>query len=188
MEDNKTPVVPQGNPASAQGAATAPDNQSQQLMVPKWRLDEAMTLYRETEAKLSATSKQLEEANKYKEQVDTLTTEIETLKASHEAEKITATRDTLLEKTLKDKVVDLDVVKKMLDLDKLTVEGEEVKGLDEQIKELQASKAFLFKKAQQIAPKSATPPKPADKSFAKQLAEKKVAQADVANKSVNYFK
>lgn len=187
MNNPAVPNVPQGDTAPTQGVATTPENQSQ-LMVPKWRLDEAMTLYRETEAKLSATNQQLEEANKYKAQVESLTAEIETLKAEHEAEKTNAQRDTLLEKSLKDKVVDLDVVKRLLDLDKLTIEGDEVKGLDEQIKELQTSKAFLFKKAQPVAPKSATPPKPAEKSFAKQLAEKKVAQGEVANKSVNYFK
>lgn len=55
------------------------------------------------------------------------------------------TKNFLIDKVLSNsKAKNLDVLKKQLDLEKVTLENNEIKGLDEQIKALQESDSYLF--------------------------------------------
>lgn len=172
-----------------QGSATEPQNQQSSLSIPKWRFDETMQLYRDTESKLGAVSKELEAAKKAQERVAQLEKEMDDLKKGYELEKQNTKRDSAIDAVIKDKAVDLDVVKKLIDMSKLSFdEAGGLKGLEEQVKILQESKPYLWKKAKPVATPSASGTQQPEKSYAAKLAEKKVAMMNHTAKSKNYFK
>ena len=176
----------QGLNNQAQGAAKAPETAD--LMIPKWRFDEANKMRQETEAKLASTLKELEQAKAKDDRIAELEKQIKDMQASYDLEKSTAKKKSAVETALKDKTVDLDVVFKLLDMDKVTFnDAGELQGLEEQVKALQESKPYLWNKAKPVAPKSATANTRPEKTFAQKLAEAKAKQLGVTAKAKNYF-
>lgn len=115
---------------------------------------------------------------KWKEKYEALLAE----NAAKAAEAEEAKRHDKIVKCLED-AYDPDLVYGMLKQDKITVEGEEVKGIAEQVKELKKAKPFLFKPVGQIA-KPAPGAKKIETSFGKELA-KQIAPKPVQKSS--YF-
>lgn len=185
-QDTTVTTMPQGQGNGAQGAAIAQGQAD--LMIPKWRFDEATKLHREAEVKISELTKQLEETKTKDTRIAELEKELQDLKDAQAAEKVQAKKDAAIELAIKDKAIDMDVVKKLLDMEKIAIDDKDVvTGLEEQVKELQTSKPFLWKKAQAVAAKSSTMSTKPERSFAQKLADKKVKQLGVAAKSKNYF-
>lgn len=185
MPDESQIQSPAQQAGQSQGAATA---QQTELMIPKRRYDEVNQLYREAELKLSEMSKQIEGLKTKDDKIAQLEKQIKDMQASYDLEKASAKKVSAIDSAIKDKTVDADVVKKLLDMDKISLDDTgAVKGLDEQLKELQAAKPYLWKKAQTVAQKGSTPATKPEKSFAQRLAEQKVKQLNVVAKSKNYF-
>lgn len=190
VEGNSLPVdnnKPEGLNNQAQGAATA-QNQQADLMIPKWRFDEANKSKQETEMKLASALKELEQSKTKDDRIAELEKQIKDMQASYELEKANAKKKTSILDAIKGKTVDEDVVMKLLDMDKVTFnDSGEIQGLDEQIKALQESKPYLWNKAKPVAQKSAAGANRPEKTFAQQLAERKAKQIGVIAKSKNYF-
>ena len=185
-QNSQVDAQSQGLSNQAQGAAKAPETAD--LMIPKWRLDEANKMRQETEAKLASTLKELEQAKAKDDRIAELEKQIKDMQASYDLEKSTAKKKSAVETALKDKTVDLDVVFKLLDMDKVTFnDAGEIQGLEEQVKALQESKPYLWNKAKPVAPKSATANTRPEKTFAQKLAEAKAKQLGVTAKAKNYF-
>ncbi len=189
MADITTPPVDtqaQGAGNPAQDAAKA--SQPADLMIPKWRFDEATKLYRESEAKLAEALKEIEGYKAKDTKIAELEKQIKDMEASYALEKSNAKKESAIEAAIKDKTVDLDVVKKLLDNDKISFNDKgEIEGLDDQIKKLQTDKPYLWKKAAPVAKQSSAPASKPEKTFAQKLAEKKAAALGVTSKSKNYF-
>lgn len=178
--------LPEGHSGQPQGAAIAP--QPAELNIPKWRFDDVVQQLRDTEAKLTKVSGELDIANKSKEHALELEKQIADLKKGYELEKVNAKRESAIEKAISDKAVDLEVVKKLIDSAKISFDDKDgVTGLEEQIKELQTNKPFLWKKAEAISAKASAASNKPEKTFAQKLAETKIAQVNVAAKAKNYF-
>lgn len=117
--------------------------------VPKTRLDEELSKIKDHRATISTLTKQLEEAKKAGESVTTLQATIDSLKSDIAQRDATITgmkRSGKIQAALvKAKVRDAAVVEKLLDASKI---GEDDKGnltgLDDQVKALKESSAYLF--------------------------------------------
>ena len=131
--------------------------------VPRDRLNEANEARKQAESQLAERDKQLTELKKTAGDNEELKKQIETLQSDNKAAKEKFAADL---KALKidnavstaltvAKAKNVKAVKALLDLNKITIEGDEVKGINEQIKELVkgADTSFLFDAQQQ-------PPKP----------------------------
>lgn len=176
---------PQGQGSPAQGAATA--QQNTELMIPKRRFDEVTQKFNETEAKLAEALKEIETYKSKDTKISELEQKIKDMEASYALKEATAKKMSAIDKAIGDTSIDAEVVKKLLDMEKISYDEKEgLKGFDEQYKELQKNKAYLFKKATAIAQKSATASQATD-SFAKTLAKAKVKQSSITAKSKNYF-
>ena len=163
----------------------APSNDT---MVPKYRFDEVNKKYQEAEAKLTEMQKQVDEAKAKDERIAALEKELQDTKSGYELEKMNAKRAAAIDAAIKDKVVDAEVVQKLLDMEKISFdESGAVKGLDEQLKGLQESKPYLWKPAKPVAKTGGKQGDPVPDSFAKKLAEKKKAELGVTAKMKNYF-
>lgn len=79
-----------------------------------------------------------------KKQLDEMTSNYKTAKDEADARVMEIQKSSAIKLALSNKVHDVDIVTSQLDLDKITVDGDEVKGLDEQVTALQESKGFLF--------------------------------------------
>ena len=177
---------PQGQGSPAQGAATAP--QATELMIPKRRFDEVTQKFNEAEARLAEALKEVEAAKSKDSKISELEQKIKDMEASYALKEATAKKMSAIDKAIGDTSVDPDVVKKLLDLDKITLDEKEgLKGFEEQYKELQKNKAYLFKKAAPIVPTGAGKATTQTESFAKTLAKEKVKAGGIVAKSKNYF-
>jgi hypothetical protein len=176
----KTPgAADTGSGASNTGGDTA---------IPKYRFDEVAKAKAELELKVTNLQKEVESKAELQKKVDELTAELESTKKGYETEKTEAKRQEAIKKAIGDKVVDLEVVGKLLDMEKITFDEKgELKGLDEQIKELQKSKPFLFKTPEKKVTNSQSTGGTPEKSFAKTLAERRVAQQTASKKIKNFF-
>lgn len=169
-----------------QGAATA--QHQTELMIPKRRFDEVSQMYRDSVAKNSELQKAVESYKEKDNKIAELEKQLKDLQASYELKEANAKKASAIDLAIGDKAIDADVIKKLLDMDKISINDKgEVEGLEDQIKMLQKDKAFLFKKAQPVMTKSATPPAKTEKSFARKLAESKVSATSVTAKAKNYF-
>lgn len=183
MENNNTP-----NPAPTPQPAPKAPAPKPEITIPKHRFDEVSKAYAETQEALKAAQAELEESRKAQERVAELEKALEDLKQQYEQEKQTAQLNRLIDAALEGKVIDIDVVKKLLDFEAITIDEKgNLKGLNEQLETLKKEKAFLWKAQKPVAPKSAKPNAPAGKSFAKKLAESKVKALGVAGKARHYF-
>lgn len=179
--------MPQGQVTDpAQGTATVP--QSTEFMIPKRRLDEVTQMYRDSVAKNSELQKEIENAKQKDAKIAELEKKIKDMESSYELEKSNAKKASAIDKAIGDTAIDAEVIKKLLDMDKISINDKgEVEGLDDQIKLLQKDRAFLFRKSQPVASKSATAPARAEKSVAQKLAEKRVTAMSASAKAKNYF-
>jgi hypothetical protein len=122
--------------------------------VPKERFSQVTTEKNDYKQQLADRDKQLTDLQGKVKDNETLTQEIEKLKASNST---TATEyekklqqiqyDVALSNALKDsKAKDVNLIKALLDKDKLKVNGEEVVGLKEQLEAIKKDKDYLFEK------------------------------------------
>ena len=157
-------------------------------MIPKHRFDEVLRKAKEYETKVTELNAKLEAVGAKDAKIAELEAKIQELNTGYEAEKVKAKKTGIIKEKIGDRVVDLDLVISLLDLDAIKVNEEgKIKGLNAQVTELQKSKPYLWKKAEKIVrPGAGTPPK-TEKTFAQKLAEKKVASNATVEKGKNYF-
>lgn len=179
--------VPQGQGADpTQDAAKA--SQQTEFMIPKRRFDEVSQMYRDSLAKNSELQKEIESSKQKDAKIAELEKKIKDMESSYELEKANAKKASAIDKAIGDTAIDAEVIKKLLDMDKISINDKgEVEGLEDQIKLLQKDRAFLFKKSLPVASKSATPATRPEKSVAQKLAEKRVTAMSASAKAKNYF-
>lgn len=160
-----------------------------ETMIPKYRFDEINQKYQASEQKLAEYVAKDAEYSKKDEKIAALEKELADTKASYEKEQNDAKRMDAIKKGLGDSVQDVDVMLKLIDLDKVTIDDSgKLTGLSEQIETLKKDKPFLFKAAPNPVDPNGNGNKPAEKSFAAKLAEKKASVSKTAAKGAkDYF-
>lgn len=159
-----------------------------EFMIPKHRFDEVSRKAKEYETKVTELNAKLEAVGAKDAKIAELEAKIQELTTGHEAEKVTAKKTGIIKEKIGDRVVDLDLVISLLDLDAIKVNEEgKIKGLNAQVTELQKSKPYLWKKAEKIVRPGAGALPKTEKTFAQKLAEKKVASNATVEKGKNYF-
>ncbi len=121
-------------------------------MIPKHRFDEVNEEKKELKNQLEERDAQLKELKVKASGNDELTakiTELEKLnkatKEEYEAKMSVLKKETAIELKLKDeKAKNIKAVKALLDLEKVSLDGDNLVGLDEQLKTLKESDAYLF--------------------------------------------
>lgn len=121
-------------------------------LIPKDKYNELSEAKKKLEADLADRDKQLEDLSRAAGASEELKKQIEQLQTANKeaAEKYAAEiKDLQIKSAIKSaitgKVHDEDLVAGLIDREKLVLDGDKVVGLDDQIKSLQESKAFLFK-------------------------------------------
>jgi hypothetical protein len=176
--------------------------------IPKARFDEVNTAKKTADDALKDRDKQLEDLQKstgdaeaMKKQIETLQGENKTAKEKHDAEVKELRLGTAVKLALGGKVHDTDLVAGLLDKSKIELDdnGNVKAGLDDQIKALQTSKAFLFvpedKGGGQFQFKGAKPPEGGgsggegdkDGGFGKRLADFSKQNEGLAKAQQSYF-
>ena len=117
--------------------------------VPKTRLDEELGKLKDSRTTISTLTKQLEEAKKAGESVTTLQATIDSLKqqVTERDQTITGMKRSgkIREALTKAHVRDVAIVERLLDASKIGEDDKgELTGLDDQVKALKASSAYLF--------------------------------------------
>lgn len=112
-----------------------------QTTVPKSAFNDKNTKLKDLKAKLAERAEKQKDASEWKKQIADLTTDYENkLKAKDDA-----FNDYRLTQALKDgKAKNPKAVKALLDLTKLTFDGEDIGGLDEQLTEVKKTSDYLF--------------------------------------------
>lgn len=120
--------------------------------VPKSQYNEVSEAKKKAEKDVADRDKQIEELGKtagvseeLKKQIETLTTANREAADKHAAELKELALTSAIKSALNGKVHDEGLVAGLFDRDKLVVDGDKVVGLEDQLKSLQESKAFLFK-------------------------------------------
>lgn len=120
--------------------------------IPKSRFDEVNEAKKKAEKDVTDRDKQITELGKtaglseeLKKQIQTLQTENQAAAEKHAAELKELQLSNAIKSALTGKVHDEDLVAGLVQKDKLIINDGKVVGLDEQLKTLQESKAFLFK-------------------------------------------
>lgn len=133
--------------------AAAASSEELKSFVPKARFDEVNDAKKQAEKDRDKVSDQLEEVKKsagdneaLKKQIDTLQAENKAAKEKYESDAKELRLSTALKLALAGKVHDPDIVAGLIDKAKVELDdaGSVKAGLDDQIKALQTSKAFLF--------------------------------------------
>ena len=157
-------------------------------MIPYARFTEVNTRAQAAEAKVLELQKMLDGVKGKDERIAALEKELRDTKEGYELEKTNAKRTSAIEAAIRDKVVDAEVVMKLLDMDKVALDDKgQVTGLEEQLKALKTNKPYLWKPAKPVVKPGDNGKGKADKSFAQKLAESKNARQGVVAKSKNYF-
>lgn len=173
-----------GTDPSGDPAATREEG----FMIPKHRFDEVSRKAKEYEAQILELTEANEALSEKDAKIKELEEQLTQLTEGHEAEKVLAKKTQIIKSRLADKVVDLDLVLSLLKFDDIQVNAEgKVKGLSAQVKELQKSKPFLWKKPAKVVVPSSGGNARTEKTFAQKLAEKKVAEHEAVRKGKNYF-
>lgn len=133
--------------------------------VPKDKYNEAAEAKKKAEKDVADRDKQIEELGKtaglsedLKKQIETLQTENKSAKEKYEADLKELQLTNAIKSALNGKVHDEGLVAGLFDKAKLVVDGDKVVGLEEQLKGLQESKAFLFKSDGTQQQQQQTPP------------------------------
>ncbi|MGG4196115.1 phage scaffolding protein [Paenibacillus jamilae] len=120
--------------------------------VPKSQYNEMSEARKKAEKDVTDRDKQIEELGKtaglsedLKKQIETLANENKTAKEKYEADLKELQLTNAIKSALNGKVHDESLVAGLFDKEKLVVDGDKVVGLEDQLKGLQESKAFLFK-------------------------------------------
>lgn len=118
----------------------------------KAQVDSLTTERDDLQAQIADRDSQLEELGKtagltdeLKQQITQLQQDNATAKEQYEAELQDIKLSSAIKTALTGKVHDEDLVAGLFDREKLVINGDKIVGLDEQLKTLQESKAFLFK-------------------------------------------
>ncbi len=122
--------------------------------VPKAKFNEVSEAKKKLEADLKERDTQLDELKKtagasedLKKQIETLQADNKTAAEKHAADLKDLTLTNAIKLALTGKVHDETLVAGLVDKAKLVIDGDKVVGLDDQLKDLQEGKAFLFKSA-----------------------------------------
>lgn len=170
------------------GAGAPPAAGGTEQMIPYSRFQEVNTRAQAAEAKVIELTKQLEGIKGKDERIAALEKELKETKDGYELERTNTRRKAAIEAAIKDKVVDPEVVMKLLDLEKVAFDDKgQVTGLDDQLEAMKSSKPYLWKPARPVVKPGAGEPSRTGKSFAQKLAEEKNARQGVVAKSKNYF-
>lgn len=136
--------------------AAAASQEELKTYIPKSRFDELNEGKKQAEKDRDTVNGQLEELKKsagdnegLKKQIETLQGENKAAKEKHEADMKDLTLTNAIKMALTGKVHDEALAAGLVDKTKLVIDGDKVVGLDEQIKTLKESKAFLFKEEKQ---------------------------------------
>lgn len=127
-------------------------NEFPKVAVPKDKYNELAETKKKLDEGISDRDNQLEELKKtasasedMKKQIETLQNDNKAAKEKHEAEMKDLTLTNAIKLAVADKAHDEGLVAGLIDKSKLIINEDKVTGLDEQLKELQKSKSFLFK-------------------------------------------
>ncbi|OMF17238.1 hypothetical protein BK131_04540 [Paenibacillus amylolyticus] len=176
--------------------------------VPKARFDEVNEAKKQAEGGIAERDKQIADLGKtaglseeFKKQIETLQGENKTAKEQYEADVKDLRLDTALKLSLSGQVHDPDIVAGLLDKTKIELneDGSVKSGLEDQVKSLSESKAFLFVQKEDgkpafkgAKPAEGTPPgQGEDKtpSYGKQAAQAKTVDTKLLSEARDsYFK
>lgn len=129
--------------------------------IPKAKFDEKLNEAKEYKKQLEERDKQLQELGEKAKGNEELTAQIEELKKQNETTKQEYEQklqqqafDHVLENSLAGvKVKNVKAVKALLDFDTIKLDGDKLKGLDEQISKLKESDSYLFEEGSDNSPK-----------------------------------
>lgn len=120
--------------------------------IPKARFDEINDAKKQAEKDVAERDKQIDELGKtaglsedLKKQIETLTAENKAAAEKHASELKELQLSNAIKAALTGKVHDEGLAAGLVDKTKLVIDGDKIVGLDEQIKALQETRAFLFK-------------------------------------------
>lgn len=133
--------------------AEAESKKELESYIPKTRFDEVNEAKKQLDKDIKARDTQIEDIKKnagdneeLKKQIETLQTENKTTKEKYEADLKDLQISNAIKLAIADKAQDADLVSGLFDKSKLILGDDgKITGLDEQLKSLQESKAFLFK-------------------------------------------
>ncbi|MEG2919164.1 MAG: phage scaffolding protein [Clostridium sp.] len=156
---NKQQFIALGLTEDLATKAEAESKKELETYIPKTRFDEVNNSKKDLEATITERDKQLEDLKKV--DGEALKKQIETLQADNKAKDIkyqVQLKDLQVSNAIKmaiaDKAMDTDLVAGLFDKSKLILNDDgKITGLDEQVKTLKESKAFLFKQ-EEILPTS----------------------------------
>lgn len=124
-------------------------------------------------------------------QVADLTKQLEDTKSQYQKADLDRKKRSAIAALIGGKVYDEELVIGLMDLEKITLDDKGVAtGAEDLVKELQTAKPFLWKQEQvkgTAKPSQGNPAPQPDKSFAVQLAEKRLAQQAVGDQAKKYF-
>lgn len=150
---NKEQFIALGLTEEQAAKAAAASTEELKGFIPKSRFDELNDAKKQAEKDRDKVTGQLEEVKKsagdneaLKKQIETLQADNKAAKEKYEADAAALRLNTALKLSLAGKVHDPDIVAGLLDKSKIELDdnGGVKAGLDDQIKALQTSKAFLF--------------------------------------------
>ncbi len=178
------------NPTDEEGKGKEPVKvEPTEHMIPKYRFDEVSSEVKRLREENTALAERASELEAKDARIAELENEIKEIKTGHKTERLNEAKISAVKARYGDKVKDFDLLVQLLDLDAIQLNKEgKVKGLAVQVKELQKSKAYLWKKAEPVVTPGSGKTQPGEKSFARTMAEKRVAGNKVTEKGKNYFK
>lgn len=130
--------------------AAAASAEELKTYIPKARFDEVNEAKKQAEKDITTRDKQIEDLKKVdaaglQAEIEKLQGENKSAKEKYEADMKELTLTNAIKMALTGKVHDESLATTLVDKTKLVIDGDKVVGLDEQLKSLKESKAFLFK-------------------------------------------
>ena len=184
-----TPPPAAGAAGTGEDSGTGTKPEPNGHLIPKYRFDEVSKKAKDLEATIAEMNTKVEQLAVKDARIAQLEADIKAIKEGTKVEKITAMKTNAIRERVGNKVVDFELLLTLLDMNAISVNKEgKVKGLSAQVQALQKSKPYLWKPAETVVSPGAGPKIKPEKSFAKKLAEQKVAARATADKSKNYFK